>query len=79
MHYVISDVHGRYDLFLRMLERIGFCERDTLYLLGDCIDRGPDGIAMLLDVMERPNVIPFLGNHEDMLYRVIRKIGKSEP
>ena len=77
MHYVMSDIHGRYDLFLRMLEQISFSGNDTLYLLGDLIDRGPDGIKLLQDVMERPNVIPFLGNHEDMFYRVIRKIGKS--
>ncbi len=77
MHYVMSDNHGRYDLFLRMLEQISFSENDTLYLLGDLIDRGPDGINLLQDVMDRPNVIPFLGNHEDMFYRIIRKIGKS--
>ena len=79
MHYVISDVHGRYDLFLRMLERIGFGAGDTLYLLGDCIDRGPDGIAMLLDVMGRENVVPFLGNHEDMFLRVIRNQAQRRP
>ena len=76
MHYVISDLHGRYDLFLRMLEQIRFSPEDTLYLLGDMIDRGPDGIRIMQDVMKRPNVIPFLGNHEDMFYRVTRKIGK---
>ena len=76
MHYVMSDIHGRYDLFLQMLEKIRFSGEDTLYLLGDVIDRGPDGIKLLLDVMKRSNVIPFLGNHEDMFYRVIRKLGK---
>lgn len=76
MHYVMSDLHGRYDLFLQMLKQISFSDNDTLYLLGDLIDRGPDGIKLLQDVMNRPNVIPFLGNHEDMFYQVIRKIGK---
>ena len=41
--YVMSDFHGRHDLFLRMLEKISFCEEDTLYILGDVADRGPDG------------------------------------
>ena len=77
MHYVMSDLHGRYDLFLRMLEKISFSACDTLYLLGDLIDRGPDGIQLIRDMMKRPNVIPFLGNHEDMFYRVIRNIGKG--
>ena len=72
MNYVISDVHGCYELFLRMLDRIRFSDEDTLFLLGDAADRGPDGISMLLDVMKRKNVVMLLGNHEDMFRRVIR-------
>jgi serine/threonine protein phosphatase 1 len=72
MNYVISDVHGCYELFLRILDKIRFSDGDTLYLLGDAADRGPDGISLLLDVMHRKNVVPFLGNHEDMFRRVIR-------
>lgn len=33
-------------------------------MLGDVIDRGPDGCKILLDMMGRPNVLPILGNHE---------------
>ena len=76
MHYVMSDLHGRYDLFLRMLEKISLSESDTLYLLGDLIDRGPEGLTLIQDVMKRPNAVPFLGNHEDMFYRVVRNVGK---
>ena len=76
MHYAIADVHGRYDLYLKMLDRIGFGDGDILYFLGDAIDRGPDGIKILLDMMSRTNVVPFLGNHEDMMLRVIGSIGK---
>ena len=65
--YVMSDMHGLYDRYLKMLELIRFSDEDELYILGDMIDRGPDGIPILLDMMERPNVIPFLGNHEWMM------------
>ncbi|MBQ8662705.1 MAG: metallophosphoesterase [Eubacterium sp.] len=41
-------------------------EEDTLYVLGDVIDRGPYGMKILQDMMMRPNVIPILGNHEYM-------------
>ena len=47
-----------------MLEKIQFKSTDTLYVLGDVIDRGPDGCKILLDMMGRPNVVPILGNHE---------------
>ena len=63
--YVMSDLHGCYDKYLKMLEKIGFSESDKLYILGDVIDRGPDGIKILLDLTERVNVIFLRGNHED--------------
>ncbi len=64
MTYVISDLHGRYEKYRGMLETIRFKAEDTLYVLGDVIDRGPDGIRILRDMMNRANVIPILGNHE---------------
>ncbi len=39
--YVISDIHGEYELFIKLLEKIRFTSADTLYVLGDVIDRGP--------------------------------------
>lgn len=66
MVYAIADVHGCYDKYQAMLENIQFCDDDILYFLGDVIDRGPDGVRILRDMMLRPNVIPLLGNHEFM-------------
>lgn len=64
MNYVISDIHGQYEKYRAMLAEISFRSTDTLYVLGDMIDRGPDGCKILLDMMGRPNVFPLLGNHE---------------
>ncbi len=47
-----------------MLEGVSFKNSDTLYILGDVIDRGPDGVSILQDMMARSNVVPILGNHE---------------
>lgn len=44
--YVISDIHGEYDLFMKMLEKIKFQDTDTLYILGDILDRGPNPIHL---------------------------------
>lgn len=68
MHYAIADIHGCYDKYIEMLEKIGFSDGDTLYFLGDAVDRGVDGVKVLLDMMERKNVVPLLGNHEDTFY-----------
>ena len=64
MYYAMSDIHGCFDKYKEMLSLIDFTPRDTLYVLGDVIDRGPDGIKILQDMMLRPNVFPLLGNHE---------------
>ena len=45
--YAISDLHGQYDIFEKLLDVIDFSENDFLYVLGDAIDRGPDGIKIL--------------------------------
>lgn len=64
MIYACSDLHGRYDKYRAMLEAISFKPADTLFILGDIIDRGAAGPKILLDMMARPNIIPILGNHE---------------
>ena len=46
------------------MQAIDLLPDDTLYVLGDVIDRGPDGCKILLDMMGWPNVLPILGNHE---------------
>jgi len=64
--YVLSDIHGAYTKFLKMLDKINLKDSDTLYILGDIFDRGPHPIKAFLKIMEMPNVIPMLGNHEYM-------------
>ena len=70
-HYVMGDIHGEADRFHAMLEKIQLSNDDVLILLGDVIDRGPDGIALLLEIMEMPNVIMLLGNHEYMMLQYL--------
>lgn len=64
MTYVMSDLHGCYDLYLKMLEKIKFSPSDTLYLLGDYVDRGNDGFEIIFDASARKNVIMLMGNHD---------------
>ena len=66
-HYTMSDIHGEADRFRAMLEKIQFSPDDTLYILGDVIDRGPDGILLLREIMAVPNMMMLLGNHEYMM------------
>ena len=54
--YVCSDIHGRYDRFLELLDVIEFDEKDELYILGDAIDRGPESIAIIKYIMKNENI-----------------------
>lgn len=62
--YAIADLHGRYDVWSKAKEYL--VPGDTLICLGDCIDRGPDGIKIVDEMRQRPNTIYLKGNHEDM-------------
>ncbi len=64
--YVISDIHGEYELFIQLLDKIRLKDSDTLYILGDVLDRGPHPVKTLLKLMEMPNAICMVGNHEFM-------------
>lgn len=62
-YYVLVEGEADWD---RYLERIHLKEMDTLYVLGDILDRGPHPIRIILKIMEMPNVVCLTGNHELM-------------
>lgn len=70
-HYVISDIHGESDRFHALLKKIHFTQNDMLYMIGDVVDRGPDGIALLQEIMRTPNMVMLLGNHEYMMLQYL--------
>lgn len=77
MNYCISDIHGEYDKYISLLEKIGFCEGDSLYVLGDVVDRGPRPVAVLRDMVRRKNVYPLVGNHDFMAYVILSRLNKE--
>ena len=76
--YVCSDLHGQYEVYKDIIDKIG--ENDKLYILGDVIDRGPDGMKILQDIAKRQEngqVEFFVGNHEYMMIQALF-LGNSE-
>jgi serine/threonine protein phosphatase 1 len=67
----MSDIHGCFYEFLAMLDKINFSEKDTLYVLGDYVDRGLYPFELLFDVMNRPNVVSIYGNHDYRFFKII--------
>lgn len=70
----MSDIHGQYEKYAAMLQKIAFSEDDTLYILGDIVDRGESPMRILYDMSMRDNVIPLMGNHEHMAEQVLRAL-----
>ena len=70
--YVISDIHGEYEKFMELLEEIELKDTDTLYVLGDVLDRGEHPIKVILKLMEMPNAFCIVGNHEVMALECLR-------
>ena len=77
-HYVIGDVHGCYEDFLLLKEKIE--KRDpeaTIILTGDFLDRGPEVWEMLGWAIENirsgGKYQSVLGNHEEMVLEWYRE------
>lgn len=66
----IGDVHGCAAALRALVRQIEPQSTDTIVMLGDCVDRGPDSrgvIETLLDLRGRCELVPILGNHEEMM------------
>ena len=64
MTYIISDIHGEYELFMRLLDKIKFSSGDKIYVLGDMIDKGTQSARLLNCLRKMPQATCIYGNHE---------------
>ena len=64
-------------MFMELLDRIRLKETDTLYVLGDILDRGPHPIKVLRKLMEMPNAVCMVGNHELMALECLEFLMKE--
>lgn len=71
----MSDIHGDYKSFLKALKEIDFKNEDTLYIIGDVCDRGPQSLEIYEYIICHKNIKLLMGNHEEMLLEVIREGG----
>lgn len=64
--YLIGDVQGCDEALARLLTHVDFSpSRDTLYLLGDLVNRGPDNVGVLRRLMAYGSSAQcILGNHD---------------
>ena len=68
--YACSDIHGNGKLWNKIKDFLN--PDDILYYLGDATDRGPDGWAILKEMLNDERIIYIAGNHDIMLANRIR-------
>lgn len=75
--FVLSDIHGNFELFNRMLKKIMINKEDLLIINGDSIDRGKDSNQIFDKINSLKNsgveIIHLIGNHEDMLLNYLKR------
>lgn len=69
--FVIADIHGCNRTFNKLLSALDLEKPESLYLLGDYIDRGPDSKGVIDTILRLQldgyDIRPIRGNHEQML------------
>ncbi|MCD8049828.1 MAG: metallophosphoesterase [Clostridia bacterium] len=77
MIYAVSNLQGCYEKYKEILEEIEFSKKDLLFVLGDIVDGGEDGIKILFDMMLHENIFPILGDHDYIAYEIMAGIEKE--
>lgn len=66
----IGDIHGHATALAALVELVRPRHNDVLVTLGDYVDRGPDTMGVLdqlIELQHRCQFIPLMGNHEEMM------------
>lgn len=75
MTYVVANLHGSYAKFKELLKLISFKDSDIMYVLGDVVDYGEEGMELVGDLSIRYNVYPIVGDHD---YKAVRMLSGFE-
>lgn len=70
--YATSDWHGCGDVAKKVFDFLQ--PDDILYFLGDANDRGPDGYALIKQLLNDKRVVYIKGNHEDFFERYTKEL-----
>ena len=72
----IGDIHGCSIALETLLRGIGTTPSDTIVVLGDLIDRGPNSkfvLERLIRLASEASLIAILGNHDEMLLQSLER------
>ena len=73
MSLVVGDIHGKYDLLMKLLDIL---PHDDLVFTGDLIDRNKNS-SKVVEFVKSNDYKCVLGNHEDMMIQTIELSGNT--
>lgn len=69
--FIVSDLHGCFDLFTKTLKKINFDkEKDRMFSVGDLVDRGKNSLECLY-LLTEDWFHAVKGNHEDLMIKSV--------
>ena len=74
---IVGDIHGCIEELNELIHKINLQPSDSLYFIGDLIDRGPDSVAVVkkcYSLSLEYSVKLILGNHEEKFLRYLKHI-----
>ena len=79
--YAIGDIQGCYTPLMKLLAKINYNPSiDTLYLVGDLVNRGHESLKVLNWAYEnQASIVTVLGNHDIYLLRRYHSTVKPDP
>lgn len=72
MTYAVANLHGCYEAFKKLLEKINFGDKDILFVVGDTVDYGDEPMELLCDMSVRCNVYPVIGEHDRTAFKMLK-------
>ena len=73
----VGDIHGCALALQRLIEAVRPTADDLVVTLGDYVDRGPESrqvVDLLIDLEDRCQLAPLLGNHEIMMLEALEDL-----
>lgn len=71
MSWIISDIHGDYEAFCQILDKLPNWRKDKVICTGDLCDRGSESAEVYKRLMTDLDIKAIKGNHDDMFAKSI--------
>lgn len=76
MTYVIANPCGNFEKFQSLLSKINLSESDTLYVIGNLVDYGPDPVGLVEELSYHANIYPVAGERDYLAARLLSGFDK---